>query len=303
MEIIFQSGEFYGEENSWIGDLFITSIGAFLGFCGALILFRYQLSVEKEKNGKAEKDSIERKLHYFTSLIHKITGASKEQADHLRAFCNSFSEDPFELPRPALVSSLDIKRFSEGLSHEEYYYAYISKFGLTKSIVYGYRRLYSYIDFLNMALPQLDEVYKQSVIYHNELKSEYTDLVNESVHMARELVKQLVNDEEYKSLTEFLEERLHRNNENAASSSSLLLAQEEWVDAVSEFLKVNYIDDETLSDLIRKLDRVTNVFIFKEQANDTIKDMFKKSHTKIEEAHRGLLEVSSNLVSTYISYQ
>ncbi|NDK57379.1 hypothetical protein [Pontibacter fetidus] len=306
--IVLQFGEFHGEDSSWLKDLLVSSIGALLGFVGAFLIFKYQLKIDREKAEKSEAAAIERKLHYFAALTHKIISSSKEQAEHLNRFCDSFNKDPFFMPRPALVSTLDIKRFSESLNHEEYYHAYITKFGLKNETVYEFRRFYAYIDFLNMGLPQLDELFKQSVLNHNDLKREYTGLLNESAHIARDLVRIKANsgikpnssDEEGKQLIQFLQERLDNYNQNAANNANLLTAQEEWVDEVSVFLKDKHKDDETLQDLIKKLDRTSNVFLDKERANEVVINSFRKEEAKILEASVKLSEASNKLIAQYI---
>jgi len=53
IDIVFQSGEFYGAESSFLSDLLINTFGAIIGVLGALYLFRWQLRHDKEKENEA----------------------------------------------------------------------------------------------------------------------------------------------------------------------------------------------------------------------------------------------------------
>jgi len=71
MDIVFKFGEHYYEENGsvWL-NLFVTMLGAFLGFGFALLLYYYQLAKEKSKEFLDLRNERKDRLKYFSLLLN-----------------------------------------------------------------------------------------------------------------------------------------------------------------------------------------------------------------------------------------
>ena len=170
LQIIFQSGEFYSEGNSFWTDFLINVSGALVGTWTALWVFTIQVRHERKKDKEKEDKVINQKLHYFSSMVDSIYDLANKQSEHLKTFYEKQKTDTLIIPLLTSLPANDLKRFSELQNHEEYYHAYLSKFGYTSELVKEYRKYFSLIDYLNSQTIQVQDMLQKSIEFDFERK-------------------------------------------------------------------------------------------------------------------------------------
>lgn len=142
-DVIFNSPK--PESSSWFKDY-----GSLIGNAVTIFLFIIAYFINDYRENKRKKKLFEEKLRYLTSLIVSSKKIAENQKSKIEASLKKFKEEnQFEFYLVQVISFLDIKRISEKLNLEDYFLAYLSRYGNNTESVNQFRSIIQGFDFLN----------------------------------------------------------------------------------------------------------------------------------------------------------
>lgn len=97
-DIIFQSGEFSGDDNSFWTDLFVSILGAGVGAYTTIWVYLESLKKEKIKEESKKKEFEKDKLKYLGLLINNSIKAIELLISGLDKFCQEISLNNINFP-------------------------------------------------------------------------------------------------------------------------------------------------------------------------------------------------------------
>lgn len=275
LQIIFQSGDFYNEGNSFFSDFLINVFGALIGTATALLLFYLTIRVEKKKNIKNETETINKRLHYFYSMAKSIYNNAIKQGQFIKEFYEEMEVDNLIIPLIKLLTMDDLKRFSEIQNHEDYYHAYLKRFGYNNDTVKEYRKIYSSVDFIKNSIEQQKSMLDKSIKFDYDRKMSYKSIVEKTMDNVATLSKDKSIDEK---LAAFFNDSLVKFYSEERNYSDLRVFEDNFVKPTKEGIVKDYNDNETAFQISLDLKNATYIFTNIKLNNEKIVADFKKIH-------------------------
>lgn len=301
LQIIFQSGDFYNEGNSFWTDFFINVFGALIGTLTALWVFTKQVRHERKKDKEKEDKLIGQKLHYFSSMVDSIYDLTNKQSDHLKLFYEKQRTDVLNIPLLTTLPANDLKRFSELQNHEEYYHAYLSKFGYTSELVKEYRKYFALIDYLNAQTIQMQDMLQKSMEFDFERKTKYKEIVEKAMDDTADLFNKAKQSNQIDDFANFLNESLLQFYSGDINYSDLNEFQSKFIDPVKIGIIEKFRNIDVAMQLAGELKKATFLFSEIKFSNASIGDDFEAIFKNYKGASDKLQELSIKLNSTFIN--
>ena len=301
LQIIFQSGDFYNEGNSFWTDFFINVFGALIGTLTALGVFTLQVKHDRKKEKEKEGKLIRQKLHYFSSMVDSIFELAKKQSDHIKTFYEIQRTDTLNIPKITLLPANDLKRFSELQNHEEYYHAYLNKFGYTSDMVKEYRKYFAIIDYLHAQTNQITDTLQKSMDFDFERKTKYKDIVEKAMDDTAELFNRAKQSNQIDDFANFLNNSLLQFYSGEINYSDLNEFQSKFVDPVKLGIVEKFRSIDAAMQLAGELKKATFIFSEIKYSNGYIADDFEAIYTNYKEAGDKLEQLTIKLNSTFIN--
>lgn len=292
LQIIFQSGDFYNEGNSFWSDFLLNAFAALIGTATALLVFYLSIRSEKKKNIDNETKTINQRLHYFYSLAKSITDNAIKQGEYIMEFYKEQEQDDLNIPLIKLLTIEGLKRFSEIQNHEDYYHAYLKRFGYNNETVKEYQRIYNSVDFLKNSIEQQKNMLDISIKFDYERKMKYKSIVEKAMDDVSVLSKDKTIDPKLaqffnKSLLDFYsEERNHSN---------LSTFEDHFVKPTKVGLVKDFNDNETAFQISLDLKNATYIYSNIKLNNQKISADFKIIHEEFAKSCDDLKEVVDKL--------
>jgi len=196
------------------------------------------------------------------------------------------------------MANHDYRRFTEDINHEEYYQAYISKYGRSSNIVEEFRSTFAFVDYLYVKVEQVHSSYLEAHGISEGKIKEYSNLINNTKHAATSYTytKSVERDEIY--LKECLIELIDESNSAFEKKSGLEELNEVWVEPVlglSLYFANSMFIKEIRGDLIRTLNIPFEILYF----NSTVEKEFQKGQGEMKVVIDSLVKVSERLNRDY----
>jgi hypothetical protein len=159
-------GEHLQESNSFLIDLIVTFIGAFLGFFLALILNRR--SENKQKRTELEKQVNSNKdiLRCFNLYIESTYISVEKQLSHYEVYTSSIRTDLYQQQLPVVLATSDFSRL-QNFDNRDLFKAYNEIDYSSENRIKDFKNLFNHIDYICKILPSLEaRVEKRSTFLH-----------------------------------------------------------------------------------------------------------------------------------------
>lgn len=187
MDIVFQFGEFTGEDSSFWSDLLIQLSGAIIGAVVAVWLFFRQIKSQKDKE-EADKIQLHKdRLQYLDFLLKDATLLIDRLVNSLELFSTSVKKDPSILPRLGMVSIDVFYRIGVKIDQEHYFHAYKA---LSKNED-DVSKMFSITDFYHGTLTDLRESYRKVADYDYERRKIFGQTIMQLVDSMANALKLL----------------------------------------------------------------------------------------------------------------
>lgn len=301
LQIIFQSGEFNNEGNSFWSDLLINVFGALVGTLTALWVFMLTVKHDRKKEKEKDEKIISQRLHYFSSMIDSIADTVSQQSKHIKEFCEKQRKDSLNIPLITLLPMNDLKRFSDLQNHEDYYHAYLSKFGYKAETVKEYRSFYSLIDYLKSQTDQAQDILNKSMQFDYERKVQYKELVEKAMDGTALLFNNAKQNDNIDEFAEFLNQSLLNFYSGEINYADLNEFQSKFVDPVKVKIIEKYRHIEAAIQLAGELKKATYIFTSIQFSNNEIANDFEQIYAGYNTACDKLVEVNIRLTKKFNS--
>ncbi|MPR32393.1 hypothetical protein [Salmonirosea aquatica] len=138
-DIVFKSGEFYGDEGSFWKDyiipVFTAALGAGIGAYVTYRVFRETLKADREKEARQRNEEQEKELRakndleserllYLSNLIERSINFMKNLLVAINNFRKELEAQPIEIPPINLPFTNDLKRIVYDIDRENHFHAY-----------------------------------------------------------------------------------------------------------------------------------------------------------------------------------
>ncbi|MBK7883606.1 MAG: hypothetical protein IPJ81_07205 [Chitinophagaceae bacterium] len=277
-------------------DLLTGTIGAFLGFLGAYFIFIRGIKNDRKKERQRFKDEQLDKLKYFSILTENIIKISKKQSENYILYVNKIKLKPFEHHLLGNITNNDIKRATNKLNLEEYYLAYISRFGNDKNTIKEYKDIISSFDYI-------DTIYDEAV---RILKEKLEKIYQMKVNLNSAFVKvcdacgqtiYIENVKDQEEVLEFFNTTFKIFFECKTVSDGFITQKEKFIEPIMQFLiEKNYLGIPYLNKIFFQLKECTIIYddiIF--DVNDLC-EAFRVFADQMKDANNTLIESSKRLI-------
>jgi hypothetical protein len=190
MHIIFQFGEFTGDESSFLSDLFVAIVGAFIGTGGAILVYYWQSKDQNEKEAKNRYNIQSDQLKYLYYLLDSVTLATDKMIEVLDEFYKNVNFKPTEIPPLKLVPFYDFNRIVNVINQGEYYHAY-------KTLVNdeNISRIFGISDFLYGSFIDLEQYFKNTSLYDLQRRKDFAESMEQLISIILDNHKTLKDKE------------------------------------------------------------------------------------------------------------
>jgi hypothetical protein len=244
--------DFFKDSQLW-RDLLTGSVGAFLGFLGAYLIFIKGLKSDKRREeDRLRAEKLDR-LKYLSSLVASIIKIGETQAANFEEFASDIKTDPYKRRLLKSVTNNDLKRGSEKLDFEANYLAYISQFDSNKESVKDFKEIISSFDYIDAIYDDAIKVLeaKLQIVYNK--KTHFASKFNESLNLAgNTLFLDGYKDDE--SLTSFINQILTDYYTNREIVEDFETPMKKFIEPLHKFLtENNYLHYPYLNQLFFQL--------------------------------------------------
>ena len=173
-DIIFQSGEFSGDDNSFWTDLLVGILGAGVGAYTTIWVYLQSLKKEKLKEEIKKKEFEKDKLRYLQHLINKSLSTIDHLITGLDKFIQTIEEDNITFPELISAPLHDLERIVHRINQEEHYHSYLNQLKNDDITV-----IFGIIDYFYDSYTEIRKSLEKSQRYDFDRKQEYIKLVYE----------------------------------------------------------------------------------------------------------------------------
>lgn len=295
MDIVFQSGDFYNQDSSFWSTFFINAFGALVGALTAFGVFVLTVKHDRKKENKKEEKLIVQSLHYFSSMVNSINEMVKQQSGHIKKCFEKQREDLLNVQLITILPANDLERFSELPNHEDYYHAYLNKFGYTTENVKEYRSFFFLIDYLKAELHQLQDMLEKSLEYDYQRKLEYKGIVEKALDDTEILYNKAKQADKIAEFEKFLNLSLLNFYSGIVNFSDLSEFQTKFVDPVKIGIGERFRQIDIAIKLSGELKKATHIFTNIKMANSDLAEDFENIYTRYKSSSDKLDELTIQL--------
>jgi hypothetical protein len=272
-------------------------IGAFIGAGAALWIFFKQTKEEKVKENLKEQIKLNEKNHYFGSLLQSSLNLAKQQNEGIKKFYEELDSKPLYIPLIAIHPKQDLERLSKVIDNEEYYHAFLNKYGSDIENVKKYRGIAGSVDFLNSQINQMLDMQSKGQNFDHKRKVEYKELLDTAIDTASELGMR--NENTNPDLTRSIGEILQRYYEGLTNPLELEYHQKNLVEPLITMMLNNFSDLPEVRQFLNDLKNATLIYSEIQGLNKIHSDGFKGFHNYINQAIELLEKNGKELIKEF----
>lgn len=295
LDIIFQSGDFYNQDNSWFFDLLNTTIGTVIG--SAVTVFTLYLTIRYDKNKEAKKQTQfqKEKIKYLRSLVDNIMEQLKTQIGYYKDYAEVIEKNPINLPLLKLVPLNDLERVVHRINQEDYYHAYLCEFGDKQDIINEFRSIVSYFDYFEGKLMMDKSSLQKSREFDHERKMKLKSIIEK---VSGDIVAVIINSEvkqrEYQ-FWNFLYESKKEFDSKKTAESDLNFWHENLIEVIKHRLPEFAESIFPAQELIFQTRDATILYNDIQTLNRLVAKDFNKDHSKMIEYYEKLKPLTNRL--------
>lgn len=295
--ITFQTGEFYFEGTPFWTDFIIGLASAGIGTLTALIIFRLTIKAEKKKQKELDKETNNRRIHYFISLVEGISIIANKQSAFLAEFQKLQHENFETIPKLKIVADYSLRRFVEMANHEDYYHAYLGKFSYSNSSVEKFREIFKIIDFLQNQKIHFEKLLEETVRQDNQQKAKYKAIVDKVMTEAATLINTAKQVGNYGGFEDMLNTVLLEFHAEERDYSKLSSFEGNFVTLVKHQIIENFRDNEAAIRLVTQLKEASQIYHNIEYCNSELANDFEAIYLAYNQNCEKLNTIVSELKS------
>ena len=194
MDIIFQSGDFYGETASlwdFFSGVIAEILGALIGAGAAIGIFYCQIKREKQKEYANKEENRKNKVLYLGLLVKSSISIIRKEIEYLSIFIEDSNKDLTKIPLMNYVMDGDINRLLQVFNNEEYFHAFI---GYPKNEeekmqkIREYKNITSAIDWSNQTILAIKDMLQNNVNAHLNRYLLHKKLIDEILKQQKSII-------------------------------------------------------------------------------------------------------------------
>ena len=177
MNILFQFGEFNGEESSKWVDFFIQFFSSLIGAGSAILVFWLGMRNDKKKQKINTLELTHEKLKYINFLLNGVLSDTQKQTASINLYINEQKKNYSKQNRYSIYVKNNVERVAISIKQEEYVIAYVRVFNDD-----NITRLFDLSDYFNRILDKTISDIQSNTKYDYELKLEFKGLIERLIN-------------------------------------------------------------------------------------------------------------------------
>ncbi|MBP9924132.1 MAG: hypothetical protein KBF92_09900 [Bacteroidia bacterium] len=284
------------KESKGFWDLLYRSFGnlfaAILGGAIALFVFYGRWKKERVKDLEEKERILNEKNDYMKSVLQAVIGLSEKYKVAVDEFTTEIRSKPFDIPDITLYPLQEFGRLQKIVDNEQYFHAYIKKYGNNDQTLNNYRTIASLTDYLNS---QSAELFKKDYkIRDFKRKERYIQMFQEIIEESSEYGEscEFSHNSIFLDIEQILKNYIpYRTKEN---QTNIEIHQTEFIKPLRDLILSKYYNVPELRILLNKISRITQLFgeipfqnmqvvkdfeVFHKVMNEVIERLKKESKT------------------------
>lgn len=214
MDIIFQSGDFFNESNSWFEFLsqFISECaGAFIGAGSAILLFYLQNKKDKDVMESNRQNKAEDDINYLSSLLENVIEDQEKQNLNIEIYIKNMSSNlSAQIEAMNSIPLKNLNRLCKLLDEPETYNSFMLIFGRNNlENINNYKRILASIDYLIDGNKQLTGILEMASPNDYNRRMAYNETSTKIIHAIKS--EALAYDPQPKELLALLDQYMTKD--------------------------------------------------------------------------------------------
>lgn len=245
-----------------LGDMLYSSFGhlmsALIAAIIAICIFFKRWKKEKKKEEKNKLQEIEEKNQYFKSILIATIGLSEKYKKSIDDFTEEIDANPYEIPDIKLYPLQEFQRLQRIVNNEQYFHAYLNKYGNTEKTINNYRTISSLSDYLASQISELQK--KDYKIRDYNRKVDYLDIFQQILEETSELGKS--NETKDRSIFIAFDKILKGYLPHIANGfvTDLSVGQINFIEPLKEEILNNHFEKEEVRILLNKIAKASRIY-------------------------------------------
>jgi hypothetical protein len=279
-DIVFQSGDFYNQDQGWLSDFLNTIIGTVIGSAVTVLTLYLTFRYDKIKDEKKQIQFQKEKIKYLQSLVRSILIDLKSQIGYYKSYGEEIANNPVNLPLLKLVSLIELERVVHKINQEDYYHAYLGEFGDNQEIVDEFRSIISNLNYfdegIKMDKTSLEESMKFDYQRKIKLKSILEKLKDD---ISSVLINRDIKQHEFQ-FWEFLNKSMNDFDTKRSEQSDVKFWHENFIQIIKPRLPEFADRISKAQELLFQMKDATYIYTEIQTLNKLVAAEFIKSHTE-----------------------
>ncbi len=272
------------------GNLFSAMVGGII----ALFVFYRRWKKERDKEIEEKARIINEKNDYMKSVLKAVIGLSEKYKSAVEEFTKKIRARPIDIPDIALYPLQEFGRLQKIVDNEQYFHAYLKKYGNTEQTLDNFRTIASLTDYLNS---QSAELFKKDYkIRDYKRKIRYVKLFQEILEESSEFGEssEKTNKNIFDDIASILESYMQHKKENL---TNLEYHQTKFIEPVRDLILSKYYDINELKIILGKISRAVQLYNEISYQNMNVVMDFENFQKTMDEVIARLKKESENILN------
>ena len=274
------------------GDLISALIAAFI----AMWVFYRQWKKEREKEAENKLQEINEKNQYLKSILTATIGLSEKYKTSVEEFTSEIDNNPYEIPDIKLYPLQEFQRLQRIVNNEEYFHAYLNKYGNSTETINNYRTISSLSDYLASQIAELQK--KDYKLRDHDRKVDYVNKFYEILEDVNKIGKS--NEHKDHSIFIAFDKILADFHPHIKDGfvTDLSIGEENFLEPLKDEILENHFDKEGMQDLIIKIAKASRIYHEIPFQNEHTKKQFKQFEEIMDEVLVKMKEESKHIIKS-----
>lgn len=151
---------------------------------GAFWVAKREIQNQRQDAANDKETLIRKNFAYFAAQLRDVIKVATRQAEHYETFAAALMANSARMPFPVIVPDTGFQRFNSSFAHEDYFFAYLDRFGFSEKAVEDFTGICRKVDYLAAQSVEAKQVFARARIEQNAREQDYRallDTVNRSI--------------------------------------------------------------------------------------------------------------------------